>query len=79
MAKTRKSREKTNTTKAAAIAEPHAAPVVTSASEQRVVAETRATHEQIARRAYELWLARGGIHGTHLEDWLAAERELHAA
>lgn len=34
------------------------------------------THEQIARRAYELFLARGGSHGHHDEDWLQAEREL---
>lgn len=34
------------------------------------------THEQIARRAYELFLARGGGHGRHQEDWAQAEREL---
>lgn len=34
------------------------------------------THEQIARRAYELYLARGGRHGSHEQDWLQAEREL---
>ncbi len=34
------------------------------------------THEQIARRAYSLFLARGGSHGHHDEDWLQAEREL---
>ena len=34
------------------------------------------THEQIARRAYELFLARGGSHGRHEDDWLQAEREL---
>jgi hypothetical protein len=34
------------------------------------------TYEQIARRAYELFLARGGSHGHHEEDWLQAEREL---
>lgn len=31
----------------------------------------------IARRAYELYLARGGEHGHDVEDWLRAERELH--
>ena len=30
----------------------------------------------IARRAYDLYLARGGEHGHDLEDWLRAEREL---
>jgi hypothetical protein len=34
------------------------------------------THEQIARRAYEIFLARGGAPGHHEEDWLQAEREL---
>ncbi|QRK08392.1 DUF2934 domain-containing protein [Archangium violaceum] len=34
------------------------------------------TQEQIARRAYELYLARGGSHGRHEDDWLQAEREL---
>ncbi len=32
--------------------------------------------ERVARRAYELYLARGGGHGLAMEDWLAAEREL---
>ena len=32
--------------------------------------------EQISRRAYELFLARGGEHGHHDEDWVRAEREL---
>lgn len=32
--------------------------------------------EQIARRAYELYLARGATHGRDLDDWLQAEREL---
>ncbi|HSK09875.1 MAG TPA: DUF2934 domain-containing protein [Vicinamibacterales bacterium] len=30
----------------------------------------------IARRAFELFLQRGGKHGHDLEDWLTAEREL---
>ncbi len=33
-------------------------------------------HEQIARRAYEIYLARGGEHGRHEDDWNQAEREL---
>lgn len=32
--------------------------------------------EEIERRAYELYLARGGLHGHDLHDWLQAEREL---
>jgi len=34
------------------------------------------THEQIALRAYELFLARGSEPGHESEDWLAAEAEL---
>ncbi len=33
-------------------------------------------HSRIARRAYELYLERGGSHGQDWEDWLAAEREI---
>jgi hypothetical protein len=32
--------------------------------------------EAIAKRAYELFLARGGENGHDLDDWLQAEREL---
>lgn len=39
--------------------------------------ETRSpTNEEIARRAFELYLARGREHGRAQEDWLTAEREL---
>jgi hypothetical protein len=34
------------------------------------------SREQIAHRAYELFLARGGEHGHDRDDWLQAEREL---
>ena len=34
--------------------------------------------EAVARRAYELFEARGGDHGRDQEDWFAAERELNA-
>jgi uncharacterized protein YndB with AHSA1/START domain len=37
---------------------------------------TRPTDEQIARRAYELYLDRGQTPGHELEDWLKAEWEL---
>jgi DUF2934 family protein len=32
--------------------------------------------EQIRVRAYELYMARGGIPGHEVDDWLQAEREL---
>jgi hypothetical protein len=34
------------------------------------------THQEIAARAYELFMARGQSHGSDLEDWLRAETEL---
>ena len=38
----------------------------------------RPSYEEIQRRAYEIYIERGGIHGQDLEDWLQAERELKA-
>ena len=35
-------------------------------------------HEDIARRAHEIWRARGGDGGHELDDWLTAERELRS-
>ena len=40
-----------------------------------VVAES-ATIDQIARRAYEIYLQRGPGPGRDLDDWLQAEQEL---
>jgi hypothetical protein len=34
------------------------------------------THEDIARRAYQLYEERGGEHGRDREDWFQAERDL---
>ncbi|HLK93887.1 MAG TPA: DUF2934 domain-containing protein [Polyangia bacterium] len=36
------------------------------------------SHEEIARRAYELYLERGGEHGHDAQDWAQAESELGA-
>ena len=45
--------------------------VATSASESTFVSEAT-----IARRAFELYCARGGEQGRDVDDWLQAEREL---
>lgn len=37
------------------------------------------TDAEIARRAYDLYLARGCEHGHDVEDWLQAERELNGS
>ncbi len=34
------------------------------------------THEEIALRAYEIYVERGGAPGDALGDWVRAEREL---
>jgi hypothetical protein len=44
----------------------------------RTTARRAPTHDEIARRAYELFLQRGGQHGSHEQDWLRAESELRA-
>jgi hypothetical protein len=36
-------------------------------------------HDEIAKRAYELYLERGSVPGYELEDWLTAEAEVTAA
>lgn len=39
----------------------------------------RPTEEQIAVRAYHIYLERGGEEGNPTDDWLQAERELSEA
>lgn len=46
-----------------------------SRSRSSNVAAPPSTH-QIAQRAHEIYMARGGQHGRDLDDWLQAEREL---
>jgi hypothetical protein len=40
------------------------------------VNENVSLEEQIAQRAHELWQHRDREHGSDLDDWLAAEREI---
>jgi hypothetical protein len=42
-------------------------------------ANSSPTYEQIAERAYDLYLARGERHGHDIDDWLRAEAELREA
>jgi hypothetical protein len=41
-----------------------------------VVAARSPTHDEIARRAFELYVARGHADGAAVNDWLRAESEL---
>ena len=49
-----------------------AAPISAAPTEAR----KEIPRDAISKRAYELFLARGGEHGHHEEDWQQAEREL---
>jgi hypothetical protein len=50
-----------------------------SPTEQKTrVAKNHPTQEEIALRAYHIYLERGGIPGYELEDWTEAERQLLA-
>jgi hypothetical protein len=39
----------------------------------------KSANEEIRRRAYEIYLGRGGQPGGEMDDWLQAERELEGA
>jgi hypothetical protein len=54
------------------------APKLKAASSAKAAAasSTEPTREDIAARAYELYLARGSMDGYSEEDWLLAEAEL---
>ena len=48
-----------------------------TASSGKVDGQNSSTpQEHVARRAYEIYQARGGQHGHHHDDWTQAEREL---
>ena len=47
-----------------------------AAVQQAAPVRTGPTDEQISYRAYEIFIARGGEHGHHDQDWQQAEREL---
>ena len=44
----------------------------------RTVVRPEPSQQEIARLAYSYWEARGCPHGSSLDDWLRAERELLA-
>ena len=55
-----------------------AIPAPRKAELHRVSPATRPlpSHDQIARRAYELWIQSGYVDGRDAENWAQAEREL---
>lgn len=44
--------------------------------EQEERRRTVPTSEEIRQRAFEIYIERGRIHGSDLDDWMQAEREL---
>lgn len=49
---------------------------MTQIRELERIDEEQLTHEQIEKRAYEIYLRHNGEEGHALEDWLIAEEEL---
>ena len=47
-----------------------------TSKEVALIARREPSAEQIARRAHELYVQRGGEHGRDVEDWVRAEKEL---
>ncbi len=47
-----------------------------SATEPRTQAARRPSHDEIAMRAFQIYLSRGKWPGRNVEDWLEAERQL---
>jgi hypothetical protein len=41
-----------------------------------MIEERKLSTEEIARRAHELYVQRGGEHGKDVDDWVAAKKEL---
>jgi DUF2934 family protein len=46
---------------------------------KRPTAKSKPTQDQIAARAYEIYLERGATPGDPMQDWLRAEHELGGA
>lgn len=51
---------------------------VTAPSMGTTTVPVKVPHDKIAMRAYDKWCQKGRPHGSHVQDWLDAERELQA-
>ena len=65
-----------NTTGRKTVKAKASAPKSAKASSAAGMTSGAPTFESIAKRSYELYLARGAQPGHEVEDWLAAEAEL---
>jgi hypothetical protein len=59
-------------------AEPQTAPELQDVESRARSSEDKPTIEEIAEEAYAIYMANGGRDGNHMEDWLEAERRVHA-
>jgi hypothetical protein len=51
-------------------------PLVPTTKEVAMIERQELSKEEIAHRAYELYVQRGGEPGKDVEDWVRAEKEL---
>ncbi len=76
--------KKTAPAKAPAVPEtPTPAPAAKKAAAKKTAAKQAspkqpATHAEIATRAHQYFVERGHHHGSHVADWLRAEKELNS-
>jgi len=50
--------------------------VVKTSTRKPAVEMAAPSHDEIARRSYEIFLEHGAVHGHDTEHWVQAEREL---
>lgn len=62
---------------AKATTKPEAVATETDRTSKNALQAATVSDRDIARRAYDLFLARGREHGHDVEDWCQAERELN--
>lgn len=88
MATAKQPRKTTRSKKASSVAAETEVPLATGADGEGMEAssatsigdirttDTASHDDRVRRRAYELYVARGGAGGSEMDDWLEAERQL---
>ena len=88
MATPKQPRKTTRSKKATSVAAETEVPLATGGDGERMdassavgIGDLRTHHteshdDRVRRRAYELYVARGGAGGSEMDDWLEAERQL---
>ena len=60
----------------ATTAEEPLGPLLTARPTSSLIGRTKPTQREISDRAYFIYLARGGVNGDPVSDWIQAEREV---